>query len=282
MPDLREVFEMTMKQMGEPDVDSWREQEKRQRTTSRNRKIGAMAVAAVLVGAAVMLGISALGSDDGQPTGSDATSTLTPNGADPTASPLPTVTDGPLEPGRYVISTTDPDFGASHRITLDVPEGYSGTGDMGVLKEGLVAGATGVVMWPVADVFVDACEWRGARSAVSSADEVVAALADQKALRPTTPTDATVAGFAATYMELTTPSLAKVSRCDDARFTLWDGSNSSPAHRYLNRPGEVQLLWILDVGGVPLVIHAPVSAESSAQDRAEVLQMVDSIRIESR
>ena len=27
MPDLREVFELTTKQMGEPDVDSWREQE---------------------------------------------------------------------------------------------------------------------------------------------------------------------------------------------------------------------------------------------------------------
>jgi hypothetical protein len=58
-----------------------------------------------------------------------------------------------------------------------------------------------------------------------------------------------VAGLAATYMELTTPSLAKVSRCDGARFTVWDGSDSPPAHRYLDNPGEVQPLWILDVDG---------------------------------
>jgi hypothetical protein len=44
MPELREVFEMTTKQMGEPDVDSWREQEKRQRNASRNKKIGAISL----------------------------------------------------------------------------------------------------------------------------------------------------------------------------------------------------------------------------------------------
>jgi len=49
MPDLREVFEMTTKQMGEPDVDSWREQEKRQRRAARNRKAGAIALVAALV-----------------------------------------------------------------------------------------------------------------------------------------------------------------------------------------------------------------------------------------
>ena len=71
MPDLREVFELTTKQMGEPDVDSWREQEKRQRHASRNKKVGAIAVAAVLAGAGVVLGISTLGGDSAQPTTPD-------------------------------------------------------------------------------------------------------------------------------------------------------------------------------------------------------------------
>ena len=47
MPELREVFEMTTKQV-EPDVDAWREQEKHQRRSSRNKKIGAFAVAAAI------------------------------------------------------------------------------------------------------------------------------------------------------------------------------------------------------------------------------------------
>lgn len=54
MPELREVFEMTTKQI-EPDVDAWREQEKRQRRSSRKGKIGAFAVAAVLGLAAIVL-----------------------------------------------------------------------------------------------------------------------------------------------------------------------------------------------------------------------------------
>src|SRR5512145_1545649 len=78
MPDLREVFELTTKQMGEPDVDSWREQEKRQRKTNRSKKIGAIAVAAVLAGAGVVLGISTLGGDGAQPASPSSDSTPTP------------------------------------------------------------------------------------------------------------------------------------------------------------------------------------------------------------
>jgi hypothetical protein len=73
MPDLREVFEMTVKQMGEPDLDSWREQENGQRKANRNRKLGAIAVTAVLVGAGVVLGISMLRSDEVQTGGSGRT-----------------------------------------------------------------------------------------------------------------------------------------------------------------------------------------------------------------
>ena len=58
MPDLREVFEVTTKQMGKPDLDAWREQQERQRKANRNKKIGAFAVAAgiVMVAAAVIIG----------------------------------------------------------------------------------------------------------------------------------------------------------------------------------------------------------------------------------
>jgi Tol biopolymer transport system component len=54
MPELREVFEMTTKQI-EPDVDAWREQERHQRLSARNKKIGAFAVAAAIALVAVVL-----------------------------------------------------------------------------------------------------------------------------------------------------------------------------------------------------------------------------------
>jgi hypothetical protein len=56
--------------------------------------------------------------------------------------------------------------------------------------------------------------------------------------------------------------------------TLDDG------HIWLNNAGQYDLLWILDVDGVPLVIDAQLPPSASAQDRAELEQMVESIRIE--
>ena len=64
MPDLREVFEMTTKQMGEPDMDSWREQERRQRNASRNKRLGAIAVVAAIAVAAIALIVGTRGGQD--------------------------------------------------------------------------------------------------------------------------------------------------------------------------------------------------------------------------
>ena len=55
MAELRELFEMTTKQM-EPDQDSWRRQEERQHRTARKKKFGALAVAATI--AIVAVGIA--------------------------------------------------------------------------------------------------------------------------------------------------------------------------------------------------------------------------------
>jgi hypothetical protein len=69
MADLREVFEMTTNQMGEPDVDSWREQEKRQRNANRNKKIGAFALAAAVAVVAIAW---IVGTSEGQDTATPA------------------------------------------------------------------------------------------------------------------------------------------------------------------------------------------------------------------
>ena len=53
MAELREVFEMVTKQT-EPDLDSWKEQQDRQRRRGRNRRIGAFVVAAAIVAVALV------------------------------------------------------------------------------------------------------------------------------------------------------------------------------------------------------------------------------------
>ena len=71
MADLREVFEMVTKQT-DPDLDSWREQQRRQQRTARNRKISALAlVAALVIG---LLAVALINSDTGgRPAGGGAT-----------------------------------------------------------------------------------------------------------------------------------------------------------------------------------------------------------------
>ena len=72
MPELREVFDMTTKQI-DPDLDAWREQERRQRRSSRNGRIGAFAVVALIaIGVAVVV-IGSLEGDPTQPAGEPST-----------------------------------------------------------------------------------------------------------------------------------------------------------------------------------------------------------------
>lgn len=61
MLELREVFDMVTKQT-EPDLDSWKQQEDKQRRSARNKRIGAIAVA---VAAVIAVGVVAIASRPG-------------------------------------------------------------------------------------------------------------------------------------------------------------------------------------------------------------------------
>jgi hypothetical protein len=113
----------------------------------------------------------------------------------------------------------------------------------------------------------------------SSVDGLVAALASQKGRQASTPTDLTVDGFAGKYMELTVPARIYLAECDGGQFRTWLGTDGR--ERYL-KPGQRDLLWIVDVDGTPLVIDAALGAGTSAQDRAERIQIVNSVRIDPR
>jgi dipeptidyl aminopeptidase/acylaminoacyl peptidase len=69
MAELREVYEMTTKQM-EPDQDSWREQEERHHRDVRRKRVGALAVAATV---AILAGVGIVWSLDGDDAGEETT-----------------------------------------------------------------------------------------------------------------------------------------------------------------------------------------------------------------
>lgn len=275
MPEMQEVFRMATQKV-RPDPGFVDRQHENQRRQTRRRKAGALALVAVLVVAGVVIGISTLRSgDEGK---------VIPGSAPtPTATPIPSLHSGALEPGTYVISTLDPDFDASYRITMDVPDGYEGLAEgVGVAKLGRI-GQMAVSAWVIGDVYADPCRWSTTLldpPPVSSVDALVAALARQKGLRVSTPTDITVDGFAGTSMERTVPAGTTLAECDGVQFRPWLDTNGG--ERYLE-PGQHDMLWIIDVDGVPLLIDASLGeAGTSAQDRAEHIQIAESVRIDPR
>ncbi len=73
-------------------------------------------------------------------------------------------------------------------------------------------------------------------------------------------------------MELRTPAGIDLADCDNGQFRSWGG-------RWTN-PGQRDMLWILDVDGVPLVIDASLDAGTSAQDQAETTKIAESTKID--
>jgi hypothetical protein len=276
MPEMQEVFRMATQKV-RPDPGFVDRQYENQRRQSRRRKAGALALVAVLVVVGVVVGISTLRSgDEGK--------SIPGSAPKPTATPIPSsLHSGVLEPGTYVIKALDTDFDAKYRITMDVPDGYEGFPDgSGVAKLGRI-GQMAVGAWVIGDVYADPCRWETTLldpPPGSSVDALVAALADQKGLRVSTPTDITVDGFAGTSMERTVRAGIKLADCDGAHFRPWLGTDGG--ERYLE-PGQHDMLWIIDVDGVPLLIDASLGgAGTSAQDRAAHIQIAESVRIEPR
>jgi hypothetical protein len=78
------------------------------------------------------------------------------------------------------------------------------------------------------------------------------------------------------------PLSVDVDRCSDGKFLRWttDPDLQPGGGRYNQGPGQFDRLWILDVEGVRLVVSASFYPETSAEDRAELWQIVESVRID--
>ena len=183
------------------------------------------------------------------------------------------------DPSSYVIKTLDPDFDASYRITMDLLDGYAGDEGGNPVVFGTDEGQ-GMSAWTVGNVYAEPCRWAGTLldpPIDPSVDGLVAGLASQKGRHATAPTDVTLDGFTGKYIELTVPARIDLANCDEGEFRTWvdpmGGARNLEA-------GQRDLLWIVDVDGTRLVIDAALGPDTTQQDRADRIRMVESIRIE--
>ena len=134
--------------------------------------------------------------------------------------------------------------------------------------------------WTVANVYAEPCQWSGTLldpPIDSSVDGLVAGLTSQKDRHATAPTDVSLSGFTGKYMEMTTPAGIDVTDCDGGEFRAWidlEGQRNLEAD-------QRDLLWIVAVDGTRLVIDSALGPDTTPKDRADRIQMVESIRIEA-
>jgi hypothetical protein len=181
------------------------------------------------------------------------------------------------DPSPHVFKTFDTNFDAKYRITMNLLDGYSADDPNPVVFGS--DGGQGISAWTVRNVYADPCKWAGTLldpPIDPSVDGLVAGLMSQKDRHATAPTDVSLSGFTGKYMELTTPAGIDVADCDGGEFRTWIDANGQ---RNLEAD-QRDLLWIVDVDGTRLVIDSALGPETTQQDRADRIQMVESIRIE--
>ena len=230
-------------------------------------------VAILMIAVGVLAACSSAGDDtQAGATGPSATSVPASSG---TAVPSPDA----AEPGTHVLRTLDPDFDATYQITMDLLDGYAeDEGDHVVFG---TDGGQGISAWTVANVYAEPCRWVGTLldpPIDSSVEGLVAGLASQKGRHASAASDVSLDGFTGKFMELTVPGRIDLADCHDGEFRTWVDPTLEGA-RYLE-PGQRDLLWIVDVDGSRLVIDAALGPETTPQDRADRIQMVESIHIE--
>ena len=209
---------------------------------------------------------------------------------DADTSPLAATSPSPLGDGRQGLKAgthvldlardrtgTGPSWPPQLEITL--PEGWFNYDGWALRKGDLLPAKMLVAFWDVDHVYPTPCEWRG-KPMVDPGREVdglASALANQPLRNASTPTDIVLAGFHGKYLELSVPTDIDFGDCDEGHFESWT-ANGWSSDRYQQSPGQVDRIWILDVRGQRLVVDAAHFRGTTAQDRAELERVVDSIR----
>ncbi|MGZ6340804.1 MAG: hypothetical protein ACXWMX_03035, partial [Candidatus Limnocylindrales bacterium] len=178
-----------------------------------------------------------------------------------------------LAPGTYVAA--DPFL---LRVTFTVPAGWHGKigGPYAVFLQ--QAAGPGAVNFQIFDkVDADPCHSdKGFLNPLpgSSVDDLATALARLPGLTATTPTAVTLGGYQGKQLTLT--AAASASGCTGGAEQVWElplgATNTLTA-------GEIDKVWILDVGGQRLVIEAPQMPGQAAAITAQVQAILDTIGI---
>ena len=265
------------------------------------RNVWKLAIAAAAVVVVAIAGINLLPGRGGvgvavpSPTPSPTPSPI----ASPSPSPSPaSFPDGPLSAGSYAVqpfvgwegvcagqvgcteSGTNDD---SIRITFTLPDGWSGFGGAVIRTvEGYSPpGGASLFFMRGAWLYSKLCGGPGPDIPTgTTVDEFVTALVKHPDLDVTRPVPVSLGGYSGQYLELTAP--ANIATNPDnpapgecAGYFVWEPGI------YAQGPNQTWHIWVLDVGGVRVVVRSDTFPGTTAAVKAQLTAIVASIQIES-
>ncbi len=180
--------------------------------------------------------------------------------------------------GRYAL-TARAGFAAPLAV-VDVPAGYAGFGIFALWPEddGTDRPFSGLNYWGVHAVYQQPCRAaQGATPPSDSVEELAEALVNQKSTSALKPVPVTLDRHDGLYLELTMPTDVDFDGCEEGYFTLWQGSPGDK-HHFVQDPGLVERLWILDVDGDRVVLSTLAAPGVPQHQVKELTAMVESVQ----
>jgi hypothetical protein len=159
------------------------------------------------------------------------------------------------------------------RVVLTVPAGWEG-GEFSISKAPAreLPDGTNIGFRQPTFVYSDPCAPElGADPVGPTVDDLAAALVDLPNVTGAAQADATISGFSGKHVSFVV---------DTTGIDCVMGLYGQDAFVRAAENGQREDLWILDVAGTRLVIDAATFPETSAEDRAEMQGIVDSLLIE--
>jgi hypothetical protein len=261
--------------------------------------LGAAAVVVALIIGAQVLDPPAPGGVGG-PASPSPSPTATPTGAPSVASPSSAVF-GALPVGPFVMSDTEDPV----QITVDLAtSGWVSLPDYNALSrndDGLdapesVGAALIAWTWPAGTgfhVYADPCRWLTTvpEAPATTPEEIATAFAGQAQTDATAPRDVTVGGYAGKTVTLQVPLSYEVpgatreeefGDCDEDAFVFYgiEAGDGTEPYRNAQGPGQIDELWILDVGGWIVIIDAAYGPATPAELVEELRNLAESATFE--
>lgn len=194
-------------------------------------------------------------------------------GGPPGGSPSPLVSQSVPPPSPSPAAVRLKVGGTEQGLTLELPDGWErgpSAVDYAASPAAGVPGEAFFVSVPT-NTFPDPCEETAPGPAIEPTVGAIAAAITQIAgVSASEPTQTTVAGYDASYIELTGPGTLPCSQ-----FYLW--IDSPDGGWWIYRSNETVRVHILDVDGEPVVIAARSGPDTTDEDRAATTEVLDTI-----